>query len=139
MNENNRVLIDLIKSAAFLVCLDESADSDNLPILEMLHGGYRNAANRWYDCTLQFIINDAGDFGICYEHSVCEGIPVVAMVHDIKKQIQANPTKDKYYFGTSPTETYQFSQNSITLQDIIQQQNNFRIEQNRLGKGLKFQ
>ena len=56
------------------------------------------------------------------------------MVHEIKKQIMTNPTKDKYYFGISPTETYQFSQNSTSLQNIIQQQNNFRIEQNRLGK-----
>ena len=73
-SEKNRKLIDLIQSASFLICLDEAENESSRDCVEnMLHGGSKNAANRWYDSTLQFIITDNGDFGICYEHSVCEG------------------------------------------------------------------
>lgn len=73
-SERNRKLLELIQSSSFLICLDEATEkSERDPVENMLHGGFRNAANRWYDCTLQFIITDNGDFGICYEHSVCEG------------------------------------------------------------------
>lgn len=135
--ESNRNLIELIQSAAFIVCLDEvDEDSSESPIEEMLHGGRKNAANRWYDCTLQFIINNKGDFGLCYDHSVCEGIPVVAMAHEIRKQLLANPTKEKYFFGVTPIEQFKFQQNPNLIQNTLSQENAFRTEQNRLGTAL---
>ena len=126
--------MELIQSAAFLVCLDQTDENTDSTIEDILHGGRRNFANRWYDCTLQFIINDRGDFGLCYEHSVCEGIPVVAMAHEIRKLILSNPTKDKYYFGMAPVEEFRFQTNSNLLQIIQTQENAFRHEQNKLGK-----
>ena len=55
---------------------------------------------------MQIIVNEAGDFGLSYEHSVCEGIPIVNMAQTINKQLKT--TKEKYYFGTKEVPFKQF-------------------------------
>ena len=55
---------------------------------------------------MQIIVNEAGDFGLSYEHSVCEGIPIVNMAQTIRKQLKT--TKEKYYFGTKEVPFKQF-------------------------------
>ncbi|TNN13752.1 Choline O-acetyltransferase [Schistosoma japonicum] len=53
--------------------------------LQLLHGmgSSFNAANRWYDKTMQFIISRDGNCGLNYEHSVAEGIAVVRLIEHI--------------------------------------------------------
>ena len=41
------------------------------------HGPFINGANRWFDKTIQIVCSPDGVNGICYEHSVSEGIAVV--------------------------------------------------------------
>nr|CAH8819306.1 unnamed protein product [Trichobilharzia regenti] len=72
--------------------LTESNDANNINkrddislALQLLHGmgSQFNAANRWYDKTMQFIISRDGNCGLNYEHSVAEGIAVVRLIEHI--------------------------------------------------------
>ncbi|CAG5111247.1 Oidioi.mRNA.OKI2018_I69.chr2.g5573.t1.cds [Oikopleura dioica] len=129
ISSTNGSLLKLIQNAAFVVNLDQAGDDS--PIEQFLHGG-KFATNRWFDCTLQLIINDDGDFGICYEHSVCEGIPVVQLAAEIKRAIIQNPTKEKYYYGNSPLEPLSF-RTSHELDLLVSRQiENHRVQQERL-------
>nr|QQY02527.1 choline O-acetyltransferase [Cryptocotyle lingua] len=58
--------------------------------LQLLHGfgSKYNAANRWYDKTMQFIVSRDGTFGLNYEHSVAEAIAVVRLIEYIIQYMQ---------------------------------------------------
>ncbi|KAI0023067.1 acyltransferase ChoActase/COT/CPT [Xylariomycetidae sp. FL0641] len=69
----NKVALEAIESAAFVVCLDDAA-----PVTleerarQYWHG---DGQNRWYDKPLQFIVNDNGTSGFMGEHSMMDGTP----------------------------------------------------------------
>jgi len=93
--EANRTSIDLLERSVFVLCLDSSvkrkADHDlTLAAHQMLHGcGCKNnAANRWYDKTLQMIVCEDGNIGLTYEHSVSEGIAVKSLVENLLNNIK---------------------------------------------------
>ncbi|KAF5291723.1 hypothetical protein FQR65_LT11417 [Abscondita terminalis] len=77
-----------IHESLFLVCLDDAMPINNYPNLEtegflqFIHGGgiNGNTGNRWFDKTLQFIVGCNGIVGLNYEHSPCEGQPIVVIV-----------------------------------------------------------
>ena len=88
--------LSLIESCLFVICLDSLSQnpSDDLrsqksSFQQMLHGHgpHVNGANRWFDKTIQLICSPDGVSGICYEHSVAEGIAVVAVVTDVVNQV----------------------------------------------------
>ncbi|TGZ73878.1 hypothetical protein CRM22_001266 [Opisthorchis felineus] len=58
--------------------------------LQLLHGfgSKYNAANRWYDKTMQFIVSRDGNCGLNYEHSVAEGIAVIRLTEYILEYMQ---------------------------------------------------
>ena len=124
----NKQLLAEIESAAFIVCLDRNEKDAGLE--QFLHGGKLNAVNRWYDATIQLIIDDSGQFGLCYEHSVCEGVPIINFAHHIKKGLKA--TKEKYYFGMKPVQrkVLQLSQELET--SLVRVEQSFTSLQNRL-------
>uniref|UniRef100_A0A914GVM3 Choline O-acetyltransferase n=1 Tax=Globodera rostochiensis TaxID=31243 RepID=A0A914GVM3_GLORO len=88
----NRRSLEAIRSAVFVLCLDDLEDDlspsngDRLRCLEsdglqILHGfgSGRNGLNRWFDCTIQLIVSRNGCCGLCIEHSVAEGIVIINM------------------------------------------------------------
>ena len=99
----NRDSLDLIERCIFLVCLDQSESDDldeedelvnfnrvikrDLVSLgeQILHGGKNmlNAANRWYDKTMQFIIGTDGLFGLNYEHSPAEAVAIIQLIEHL--------------------------------------------------------
>ena len=101
----NRDSLDLIERCIFIVCLDQSDPIDSEEDEEsvnfnkapkrdfkslgeqILHGGKHmlNAANRWYDKTMQFIIGTDGLFGLNYEHSPAEAIAVIQLIEHLFK------------------------------------------------------
>ena len=90
-NETNRDVLDVIDSALFIVCLDdESPDSVDDRVANMLHGTYRiqndfqvgSCCNRWYD-KLQMIICKNGAAGINFEHSAVDGLTVLRFASDV--------------------------------------------------------
>ena len=48
----------------------------------MLHGGgsHVNSCNRWFDKTIQFVVNPDGAVGVNYEHSPADGFPFIAII-----------------------------------------------------------
>ena len=131
ISESNRSLLADIESAAFIVCIDRTEEKNGgAKIEQFLHGGKLNRTNRWYDATIQLIIDESGQFGICYEHSVCEGVPVINFAHYIKKGLKA--TKEKYYFGMKPVQRRCFQLNSELESALTRIDDDFTSLQERL-------
>lgn len=86
---NNAKVIQIIQRGLFVVCLDQPVAIDTQDILkthntgshQLIHGGgsLQNAANRWYDKTLQLVVNRNGLAGLNYEHSPGEGQPIAVL------------------------------------------------------------
>ncbi|CAH8602295.1 unnamed protein product [Dicrocoelium dendriticum] len=84
-------VVDLNGSIDELSEEDAEVERDDVSLaLQLLHGmGSKfNAANRWYDKTMQFIISRDGNCGLNYEHSVAEGIAVIRLIEHILQYMQ---------------------------------------------------
>lgn len=88
---NNRECLEIIDSALFIVCLDDSEPVGKAAVSEnMLCGSYELATgvqsgtctNRWYD-KLQLIVCKNGSAGINFEHTGVDGHTVLRFVSDI--------------------------------------------------------
>lgn len=92
-NPRNANSVELIKRAIIVVCLDQKQKVQEPYEVEcayqMLLGGRHgeNAANRWCDKTVQFIVGEDGYTGLLYEHSPSEGPPVAVLVDHCYKYI----------------------------------------------------
>lgn len=113
-DDMNRDSIKAIEESLFLVCIDKP----NRPVnvhktravtsipevedlehterltaagLQMLHGNYTNAGNRWHDKTIQFVVGSEGEVGLTYEHSPADGPPIAAMMDYIVTYLKNNP------------------------------------------------
>lgn len=95
--------IESIQSSLFIVCLDkptESIESNYFlaAVHQLLYGGgsKENSANRWFDKTLQFIINENGINGLTYEHTMSEGQPIANVGNFILAHLEDEyPNDDK--------------------------------------------
>lgn len=92
-NEDNQNNFKSIQRSIFAVCLDKEtplvSESEwrNDLSSRLLHGGgsHWNSGNRWFDKTLQVIVDRNGGVGIAYEHSPAEGPPIAAMLDFVYK------------------------------------------------------
>ncbi|KAL3121822.1 hypothetical protein niasHT_002050 [Heterodera trifolii] len=96
--------LEALRSAVFVLCLDESTDAFEMPAegehlknlerdgLHILHGfgSARNGLNRWFDCTIQMIVSRNGCCGLCIEHSVAEGIVIIKMAEEAMRFANEN-------------------------------------------------
>lgn len=94
VDPQNAKSIDSISKALFIVCLDEAvplnkSDEKNIASHQLIHGGgsTQNSANRWFNKTIQFIINENGLNGLNYEHSPAEGQPIAVLADYINTQV----------------------------------------------------
>lgn len=86
-DSTNKLSVDCITKALFIVCLDQTVqlpgnDQDlNVASHQFIHGGgaKSNSGNRWFDKTLQLIVNENGLSGLNYEHSPGEGQPIAVL------------------------------------------------------------
>jgi carnitine O-acetyltransferase len=84
----NKVVLEAIESASFVVCLDDAAP---VTLEERAHQYWHgDGANRWYDKPLQFIVNDNGTSGFMGEHSMMDGTPTHRLNDYINELIFAN-------------------------------------------------
>ncbi|XP_019767921.2 choline O-acetyltransferase [Dendroctonus ponderosae] len=110
--ERNRRNLELITKSLLIVCLDETLpssfncrlqkggagftvvnrDESNLAH-QMIHGGgsQHNSANRWFDKTVQLVVSGDGACGLCYEHSMAEGVAVIQLVESLWKHAESLP------------------------------------------------
>lgn len=78
-----------------MVCLDQPVqnynpnEDFNIASHQLIHGGgsKSNSGNRWFDKTLQVIVNRNGVNGITYEHSPAEGQPIAVLTDFILKHV----------------------------------------------------
>jgi len=124
-NRENRRLFDLINRAIFVLCLDQRTSrpeygtkegrddaEENLDLWagQMLHGGGSsfNSGNRWFDKTLQLIIAKDGAFGINYEHSPAEGLPIMTLMDYVTKYCEHPKESRLPSSAVSPPEKMKF-------------------------------
>lgn len=98
-DEGNKAALEELESCLFLVCLDDDTQNPtdqerslHSRFRQMLSGNgpFLNGTNRWFDKTMQLIASSDGNVGMCYEHSVAEGVAVVNVIEDVVLAIQAN-------------------------------------------------
>ncbi|KRZ68863.1 Vesicular acetylcholine transporter unc-17 [Trichinella papuae] len=96
----NRKSLEDIKRSAFVVCLDESLQSDNMMSKDYpassssLSYMISTVNNRWFDKTFQFIFTEDGRCGVNYEHSVAEGMPMFKMVDHALNYTKSKKSED---------------------------------------------
>eukprot|EP00095_Tigriopus_kingsejongensis_P012708 maker-scaffold22_size673200-snap-gene-5.47 protein:Tk12708 transcript:maker-scaffold22_size673200-snap-gene-5.47-mRNA-1 annotation:"choline o-acetyltransferase" len=101
----NRGNLHEIEHCLFLICLDEETQNPTdversltSRFRQMLSGNgpFSNGTNRWFDKTMQLVASLDGTVGMCYEHSVAEGVAVVSVVETIltriKEDMEVYPT-----------------------------------------------
>jgi len=71
INPRNEKNLHQIESALGVFIIDQNHYKNDSQLFKHLFCG--DPYNRWYDKSLQFILNEAGDFGINYEHSGVDG------------------------------------------------------------------
>jgi len=130
-NKENRRLFDLFNKAIFVLCLDQRTSHDmygtpeggndaeqNLDLWagQMLHGGGSsfNSGNRWFDKTLQLIIAKDGAFGINYEHSPAEGLPIMTLMDYVTKYCEHPKESRLPSSSVTPPEKMKFVLHSDT-------------------------
>ncbi|XP_076259622.1 choline acetyltransferase isoform X1 [Rhynchophorus ferrugineus] len=111
-DDRNRRNLELIAKSLLVICLDEALpnsfncrlqkggkgftagtrDESNLAH-QMIHGGGTkfNSANRWFDKTVQLVISGDGACGLCYEHSMAEGVAVIQLLESFWKHAELLP------------------------------------------------
>lgn len=94
-DRHNRECLDVVDSALFVVCLDDSEPADLGKLCEnFLCGTYEmqngvqvgTCTNRWYD-KLQIIVCSDGEAGINFEHTAVDGHTVLRYCADIYTEL----------------------------------------------------
>lgn len=80
--------LKLLESGAVLICLDENASpvSKRQGSEIFWTGGLASGHNRWFDKSIQLICTNNGKAGMCGEHSMMDGMPVVGYCDYITKK-----------------------------------------------------
>jgi len=94
-DEHNEKVINSIQRSIFALCLDQLSGKSTKNwrssfALTCLHGGGSNSntGNRWFDKTVQMVVDQDGGVGLVYEHSPAEGPPIAALLDHIYKYCQ---------------------------------------------------
>lgn len=74
----NAEVLDVIESAAFVVCLEPSRPVTREELSHSIWHG--NGRNRWFDKPCQFVVCDNGRAGFNGEHSMMDGTPTLRLV-----------------------------------------------------------
>jgi carnitine O-acetyltransferase len=100
LSPNNRVVLDVVDTALFIVCLDEGGEVSGLDeaCANALHGTYKlseptqsngfavqqvgSCCNRWYD-KHQIVVDEAGTAGVNFEHSAVDGHTMLRFTSDV--------------------------------------------------------
>ena len=102
--QNEKSLHQVESALAFFVIDEERHPHDGQMFKHFFCG---NAANRWYDKSLQFILNEAGDFGINYEHSGVDGTTLGRLVAYLYEQM--GPLDASSFPGTAKTPVHEIT------------------------------
>ncbi len=100
-----------IEQALAIFIIDEAFHARESDMFKHFFTG--DPYNRWYDKSLQFILNEAGDFGINYEHSGVDGTTLGNLVNYLYENV--GPQEEV----VEETGTTQVTELSFTLDDLL--------------------
>ena len=126
-DEKNKECLKSIERSIFALCLDKEVPS--VPEEEwrhnfgarLLHGGGStwNSGNRWFDKTIQMIVDKTGGVGLAYEHSPAEGPPIAAMLDYVYEYIEnADEEPKSSILNLPPPKHLQFNIPDSLLFDV---------------------
>lgn len=123
----NRALIDMIETAAFVVCLDdESPKTPSQRCNQLLLG---NPANRWSDKSLQFVVCQNGVSGYVCEHTMLDALsvrPLNAFITDAITGIKPSSEVAKPSNGYEElVEQYRFTTDNCIDEEIVRVKEHF--------------
>lgn len=82
-SSENAATVAAIESSAFIVALEEAAPQTATERARQFHfGGVRDAANRWHDKSLQFVVCSNGLSGMIGEHSMLDALTIAELLDD---------------------------------------------------------
>ncbi len=135
-SEKNAQSLELLDSALFVVCLDDSAPTDwETASQNMLHG---DGCNRWFDKPLQLIFTENGYGGINVEHVGVDGFVILRYLYEVNKerkerkaevtndapssfQPPTNQSPKKLHWELNPEILVEINQNTTEVKDFIAQ------------------
>jgi len=91
-----------MESALGVFILDQNQYKNDSQMFKNLFCG--DSYNRWYDKSLQFILNETGDFGINYEHSGVDGTTLGHLVAYLYQNLRTFETSSNIIKKTSVDE-----------------------------------
>jgi len=111
VNPRNEKNLHQIESALGVFIIDDKRYKNDSLMFKNIFCG--DSYNRWYDKSLQFILNEAGDFGINYEHSGVDGTTLGHLVAYLYQNMRTFETSSNVIKKT-PVEEITF-----TLDDLL--------------------
>ncbi|KAF4951266.1 hypothetical protein FSARC_12965 [Fusarium sarcochroum] len=110
---DNKLYLDMVQGAAFLICLDEAAPTNSEERMDSML--LNKGLNRWYDKGLKLIICSNGVSGMHVDHSMIDGTTIREMYEARTEAIESYQRDDtnqtandeavqleQYTFHTSP-------------------------------------
>uniref|UniRef100_A0A182JI10 Choline/carnitine acyltransferase domain-containing protein n=1 Tax=Anopheles atroparvus TaxID=41427 RepID=A0A182JI10_ANOAO len=99
---NNAKSLELVDSALFCVCLDDSTIIPDNPIPAIRNFLFGDGTNRWFDKSFSLIVAKDGTAGINFEHSWGDGVAVLRYFQEIFKETTTAPFAQPGLKGSDP-------------------------------------
>jgi hypothetical protein len=84
LSQENAHSLDLLESALFVVCLDETIPTD--PEAAIGNALYGDGRNRWFDKSIQLIFTASGQLAIHVEHTGLDGYTLTRFVWEVYQE-----------------------------------------------------
>ncbi|PKY00415.1 ketoacyl-synt-domain-containing protein [Aspergillus campestris IBT 28561] len=99
----NAASIATIESSAFIVALDEATPLTATERARQFHfGGHKDAANRWQDKSIQFVVCSNGASGFIGEHSMLDALTLTELLDDQATAIRSHAPLDDAVIPENP-------------------------------------
>lgn len=113
----NKHHLEAIESALAVFIVDDDYPKDESQLFKDFF--FSNPFNRWYDKSLQFILNKNGDLGINYEHSGVDGTTLGRLVGYLYKHMA--PIKKEAVINNQITASHP-SELSFVLDEVLKKE-----------------
>ncbi|KAJ5461245.1 ketoacyl-synt-domain-containing protein [Penicillium daleae] len=103
LDRDNAVSIATIETLALIVALDEAPPlTATEPVSQFHYGGKNDAANRWQDKSIQFVICSKGISGIVGEHTMLDALTLDELMGDQFTATHASRSRHAAHDGLIP-------------------------------------
>ena len=135
---DNRLYLDMVQGAMFLVCLDEAAPTNSEERMDvmLLNRGF----NRWYDKGLKLIVCSNGVSGMHVDHSMIDGMTIreiyearTEAIKTYKRDDANNQTTNGVHGETVQVQQYPFHASPDMLDRIQHIRERYVAETSNIG------